>query len=52
MTSPPGKHTERLGDAFVDDTALMANILPETNIQKDPANQEYAYSHATNSPGL
>ena len=30
MTSPTGKQTERLGDAYVDDTALMATSQQPT----------------------
>ena len=42
MTSPTGKYTERLGDAFVDDTALMTNMQPATQTPQDIPAQEIA----------
>ena len=41
MTSPTGQHKERLGYAFVDNIALMANMLPEQNITKDSTIKEH-----------
>lgn len=46
VESPTGKRTERLGDAYVDDTALMANYEPSMDAPNQTNKQEqYMCTH-------
>ena len=46
VESPTGKRTERLGDAYVDDTALMANYEPSIDAPDQTNKQEqYMCTH-------